>query len=237
MLIRQRCNALVVHSKSLSDAELASFMDQVPGMVLVNRILPGYAHRCVGLDNITGAMMATRMLLQQGHTRIGYLGSSHPIEDEEQRRAGWLQALNEQGIEPPEVWIGSGEPDMQGGEAAMVELLGRNLQLSAIFTYNDSMAAGALTALKDNGILVPQHFSVIGFDDIPMSRYTDPQLTTVRYPIVSMAKLATELALKGAAGELDVSAQYCFMPTLVRRHSVAARQNVAPVTISTDSSM
>ena len=100
----------------------------------------------------------------------------------------------------------------------MVELLGRNLQLSAIFTYNDSMAAGALTALKDNGILVPQHFSVIGFDDIPMSRYTDPQLTTVRYPIVSMAKLATELALKGAAGELDVSAQHCFMPTLVRRH-------------------
>ena len=237
VLIRQRCNALVVHSKSLSDAELASFMDQVPGMVLVNRILPGYAHRCVGLDNITGATMATRMLLQQGHTRSGYLGSSHPIEDEEQRRAGWLQALNEQGIEPPEVWIGSGEPDMQGGEAAMVELLGRNLQLSAIFTYNDSMAAGALTALKDNGILVPQHFSVIGFDDIPMSRYTDPQLTTVRYPIVSMAKLATELALKGAAGELDVSAQHCFMPTLVRRHSVAARQNVAPVTISTDSSM
>ena len=97
MLIRQRCNALVVHSKSLSDAELASFMDQVPGMVLVNRILPCYAHRCVGLDNITGATMATRMLLQQGHTRIGYLGSSHPIEDEEQRRAGWLQALNEQG--------------------------------------------------------------------------------------------------------------------------------------------
>lgn len=237
VLIRQRCNALVVHSKSLSDAELASFMDQVPGMVLVNRILPGYAHRCVGLDNVTGATMATRMLLQQGHTRIGYLGSSHPIEDEEQRRAGWLQALHEQGIEPPDVWIGSGEPDMQGGEAAMVELLGRNLQLSAIFTYNDSMAAGALTALKDNGILVPQHFSVIGFDDIPMSRYTDPQLTTVRYPIVSMAKLATELALKGAVGELDAAAHHCFMPTLVRRHSVAARQNVAPVTFSTDSSM
>jgi LacI family transcriptional regulator len=51
---------------------------------------------------------------------------------------------------------------MQGGEAAMVELLGRNLQLSAVFAYNDSMAAGALTALKDNGIAVPQHLSLIG---------------------------------------------------------------------------
>lgn len=60
----------------------------------------------------------------------------------------------------------------------MVELLGRNLGLSAVFAYNDSMAAGALTTLKDNGIAVPQHLSLIGFDDIPISRYTDPQLTT-----------------------------------------------------------
>jgi LacI family transcriptional regulator len=126
---------------------------------------------------------------------------------------------------------------MQGGEAAMVELLGRNLNLSAIFAYNDSMAAGALTALKDNGIQVPQHFSVVGFDDIPISRYTDPQLTTVRYPIVSMAKLATELALQGAAGCIDSSAKHIFMPTLVRRHSVAQKQIVESVTNSGDSTM
>ncbi|WP_312631033.1 HTH-type transcriptional regulator GalS [Pantoea piersonii] len=237
VLIRQRCNALVVHAKTLSDEELASFMQQVPGMVMVNRIVPGFAHRCVSLDNVAGALMATRMLLQQGHSRVGYLCSSHLIEDVQQRRDGWEQALVEQGIRPQESWIASAEPDMQGGEAAMVELLGRNVHLSAIFAYNDGMAAGALTALKDNGIQVPQHFSIIGFDDIPMSRYTDPQLTTVRYPIVSMAKLATELALSGAAGQLDASAQHVFMPTLVRRHSVAQRQNVESVTNSGDSLM
>ncbi|WP_182035188.1 substrate-binding domain-containing protein, partial [Enterobacter bugandensis] len=156
--------------------------------------------------------------------------SSHHIEDDALRREGWQNALKEHGITPSESWIGTGTPDMQGGEAAMVELLGRNLQLSAVFTYNDSMAAGALTALKDNGIAVPQHLSLIGFDDIPIARYTDPQLTTVRYPIASMAKLATELALQGAAGLLDPGATHCFMPTLVRRHSVAARQIVVPIT-------
>ena len=234
VLMRQRCNALIVHAKALGDEELGSFMQQVPGMVLVNRIIPGFAHRCVCLDNVSGALMAMRMLQQHGHQRIGYLGSAHPIEDNDQRRSGWLQALNEQGIAPADSWCASGEPDLQGGEAAMVELLGRNLQLTAVFAYNDSMAAGALAALKDNGIAVPQQLSVVGFDDIPISRYTDPQLSTVRYPIVSMAKLATELALKGAAGELDSSAQHCFMPTLVRRHSVAVRQNVAPVTNSGD---
>lgn len=230
VLIRQRCNALIVHSKALSDAEISAFMAQIPGMVLINRIVPGYAHRCVGLDNISGAMMATRMLLNQGHQRIGYLSSSHRIEDDAMRREGWLRALSEQGIIAPESWVGTGTPDLQGGEAAMVELLGRNLGLTAVFAYNDNMAAGALTTLKDNGIAVPQHLSLIGFDDIPIARYTDPQLTTVRYPIVSMAKLATELALMGAAGTLDASASHCFMPTLVRRHSVAQRQSVGPIT-------
>ncbi|MDI3439347.1 HTH-type transcriptional regulator GalS [Erwinia sp. V90_4] len=237
VLIRQRCNALIVHAKALCDAELGSLMQQVPGMVLVNRIIPGFAHRCVCLDNVSGALMAMRMLQQHGHQRIGYLGSAHPIEDNDQRRDGWSQALTEQGIVPVDSWCASGEPDLQGGEAAMVELLGRNLHLTAVFAYNDSMAAGALAALKDNGIAVPQQLSVVGFDDIPISRYTDPQLSTVRYPIVSMAKLATELALKGAAGELDSSAEHCFMPTLVRRHSVAVRQNVAAVTNSGESGM
>ncbi|EMO7863185.1 HTH-type transcriptional regulator GalS [Citrobacter amalonaticus] len=230
VLIRQRCNALIVHSKALSDRELGEFMEQIPGMVLINRIVPGYAHRCVCLDNISGAKMATRMLLNNGHLRIGYLASSHRIEDDVMRREGWSSALKEQGIVAPESWIGIGSPDMQGGEAAMVELLGRNLQLSAVFAYNDNMAAGALTALKDNGISIPLHLSIIGFDDIPIARYTDPQLTTVRYPIASMAKLATELALQGAAGTLDLSATHCFMPTLVRRHSVAVRQNAAAIT-------
>ena len=230
VLIRQRCNALIVHSKALSDRELAEFMDQIPGMVLINRLVPGYAHRCVCLDNISGAKMATRMLLNNGHQRIGYLASSHRTEDDAMRKEGWLTALKEQGIVAAESWVGTGSPDMQGGESAMVELLGRNLQLTAVFAYNDNMAAGALTALKDNGIAIPLHLSIIGFDDIPIARYTDPQLTTVRYPIASMAKMATELALQGAAGTLDPQATHCFMPTLVRRHSVALRQNAAPIT-------
>lgn len=223
LLLRQRCGALIVHAKALSDGELASFMGSTPGMVLINRTLPGYAHRCVCLDNTSGALLATRTLLQQGHRRIGYLASSHQIEDNTQRLAGWRRALEEQGLTASDSWIACGTPDMQGGEAAMIDLLGRNLQLTALFAYNDSMATGALTALKDNGIAVPGQLSVIGFDDIPVARYTDPQLTTVHYPVAAMARLATEIALKSAAGYTDPEATHCFLPTLVRRHSVASQ--------------
>lgn len=223
VLIRQRCSALIVHAKALSDEELGAFLDQVPGMVLINRVVNGYEARCVGVDNISGAQLATRTLLAAGHRNIGYLASSHGIEDDALRREGWRRALLEHGITPGDGWIAAGTPDMQGGEDAMVELLGRNQRLDAVFAYNDSMAAGALAALRDNGIAVPQQLSLAGFDDIPMARYTDPQLTTVRYPIISMARLATELALKGAQGIVDPTARHVFMPTLVRRHSVMQR--------------
>ena len=116
----------------------------------------------------------------------------------------------------------------------MVDRQWLKLLLSAVFADNDSVSAGASETLKENVIAVPLKLFVVGFNDIPISRYTEPQRSTVRYPIVSMAKLATELALKGAAGQLDHSAQHCYMPTLVRRHSVALRQSVSAVTNSGD---
>lgn len=79
-----------------------------------------------------------------------------------------------------------GEPDESGGEQAMTELLGRGRNFTAVASYNDSMAAGAMGVLNDNGIEVPGEISLIGFDDVLVSRYVRPRLTTVRYPIITM---------------------------------------------------
>ena len=169
-------------------------------------------------------------MLSQGHRRIGYLGSNHPIEDGPLRQQGYAQAMAAAGLATPDNWRAYGSPDLQGGEAAMVELLGRNLQLSAVFAYNDAMAAGAMAVLKENGITVPQHFSLIGFDDIPIARYTSPKLTTVRYPIVSMARWPPSWRCRaqragGAAGRSSVhadagAAPFC-RPGKVRRRSLS----------------
>ncbi|MCA1923745.1 LacI family DNA-binding transcriptional regulator, partial [Buttiauxella noackiae] len=84
-LIRHRCAALVVHAKMIPDSELISLMKQMPGMVVINRILPGFEQRCVALDDRYGAWLATRHLIQQGHTKIGYLCSNHQISDADDR--------------------------------------------------------------------------------------------------------------------------------------------------------
>lgn len=121
-LIRHRCAALVVHAKMIPDADLASLMKQMPGMVLINRILPGFENRCIALDDRYGAWLATRHLIQQGHTRIGYLCSNHSISDAEDRLQGYYDALAESGIAANDRLVTFGEPDESGGEQAMTEL-------------------------------------------------------------------------------------------------------------------
>ncbi|MEW7312121.1 HTH-type transcriptional regulator GalR [Buttiauxella gaviniae] len=219
-LIRHRCAALVVHAKKIPDSELISLMKQMPGMVIINRILPGYEQRCVALDDRYGAWLATRHLIQQGHTKIGYLCSNHQISDADDRLQGYFDALTEHGIPVNDRLVTYGEPDESGGEQAMTELLGRGKHFSAVACYNDSMAAGAMGVLNDNGIDVPKEISLIGFDDVLISRYVRPRLTTVRYPIITMAEQAAELALALAENRELPEITHMFNPTLVRRHSV-----------------
>jgi LacI family transcriptional regulator len=94
--------------------------------------------------------------------------------------------------------------------------------MTAVVCYNDSMAAGALSVLSDNGIEVPQDISLIGFDDVLIARYLRPRLTTVRYPVAAMATQAAELAVALSHGdEVLPETTNMFSPTLVRRHSVS----------------
>lgn len=220
-LIRHRCAALVVHAQMIPADELNTLMAHMPGMVLINRILPDYADRCVALDDRYGAWLATRHLIQMRHQRIAFICSSHSIPDSVDRLRGYRDALEEFHIELDEKLIAYGEPDEVGGEQAMTELLGRGRNFTAIACYNDSTAAGAMAVLSDDGIEVPQDMSLVGFDDVLISRYLRPRLTTIRYPVVAMATQAAQLALALANGEPLPEVTNMFSPTLVRRHSVA----------------
>lgn len=223
LLINSRCESLVVHSKGMSDEELTKLAQEIPGMVLINRIVPEIASRCIALDNHKGSYMATEYLIRNGHKHIAYICSSHDIEDAHDRKTGYLDALRDNGIEPIEEYIEYGEPDELGGEQAMVNLMAKNTPITAIATYNDYMAAGCLTLLQENGIRIPESMSVIGFDDGHIARYIYPRLTTIRYPIQVMAKQAVKLSLELASNEQTEHHDHkLFMPILVRRSSVSS---------------
>ncbi len=219
-LLRKRCSCLVVHSKALPDEVLTNYLENVPTMVIINRVIKGYEHRCVNLDNQRGTFLATETLISLGHTKIGYIGSNHNISDEEERRSGYLAALNKYQLNNYSHAVIHTSPDFDGGEKAMIELLSYHSDLTAVVTYNDNIAAGALSVLNENNIKVPEQFSIIGFDDMPIARYLIPKLTTIRYPIYLMASYAAKLALNLANQDIEQPNYVQFQPTLVKRFSI-----------------
>ena len=220
LLINSRCDALVIHSKGLSDQALIDYAQQVKSLVLINRYIPELADRCISLNNSKGTYIATEYLIRHGHTHIAYINSSHDIEDATQRLQAYKGALAAYNIDLNESYIETTEPYIEGGEQAMTNLLSKSLPISAVITYNDNMAAGAINILEDNEIKVPDNISVIGFDDGLIARYVRPQLTTVRYPIYLMAEEATKLALNLINVNNIHAIPRIFSPTLVRRNSV-----------------
>lgn len=220
-LIEHRCSSLVVHAKMLPDSRLIKLMEQMPGMVLINRLLKGFEKRCIALDDRYGSYLAVKHLIQNGHSKIGYLCSNHEISDSSDRLQGYKDALNENSIDVNDNFIAFSSPNEEGGEQAMMSLLERNREITAIACYNDSMAAGAMSVLYDNDIKIPIEISIIGFDDLLIARYLHPKLTTIRYPLHTMAKQAAELALRLAKGEEPPSNLInIFTPTLTKRYSV-----------------
>lgn len=221
LLINSSRESLIIHSKALPAQELIDFAKEVPGFVLINRFIPEIAERCIAFDNFKGAYMATEFLINHGHKHIAYINSNHKIDDASERKEGYLQALQDHNLPCPDSYIIEEDSNDEGGKTGMIELLSKNIPITAVLTYNDFMAAGVLAALEENNIAVPTQMSLVGFDNGLISRYVHPKLTTINYPIEIMAKQATRLSLKLAKKEEYTPETRIFSPTLVKRLSVS----------------
>lgn len=227
-LLDHRVKALVVHSKFIDDNTLIEFANQVPGFVLINRCIEKIKHRCVWLDNVAGGRSMARYMIEEGHHRFALVSCSSENEDRTDRLSGIQQVLSEQGIVLPPQNIVYGSPNHEGGELAIHQLFANDAEFTTVLAYNDAMAAGAMATLQDHGIEVPNHVSVMGYDDVILSKYCRPKLTTMHYPIELMASKAATLALHYAAGKaMDESTSHRYFPTIVKRGSVAKRESVS----------
>jgi LacI family transcriptional regulator len=147
-----------------------------------------------------------RYLVSLGHRRIGYVAGPTGFLSAQQRREGFLEALEQHGLSIPSDLIVQGGYTYESGLAAGEQLLARSPRPTAIFASNDEMAAGVYRAADQQGLGIPRDVSVVGFDDGPLAARLLPPLTTVRLPIRDMGRLA---ALKltqpdGTGAELGI---------------------------------
>lgn len=149
----------------------------------------------VRTDREGGGYLATRHLIELGHTRIAHIMDSaayarRPTE----RTAGYRRALREAGISVEADWIVRGTTTVAGGDACVRALLERGgPRPSAVFGFNDQAAIGALHALRRLGLRVPEDIAVVGFDGIGLGAFTTPELTTIEQPRYEVGQRAVEL--------------------------------------------
>jgi LacI family transcriptional regulator len=165
---------------------------------------------------------ATAHLIGQGHRLIGLIQGPEGFRSAAERRLGFEDALANADIRLPRSLIAEGNYTFEAGIAAANRLLDLSPRPTAIFASNDEMAAGVVHAARQRGISVPEDLSVIGFDDTAIAAHIWPPLTTVRWPIISMARSAAmKLVGDVIAPDSPEENSSMFLSTLVHRASVA----------------
>lgn len=229
-LLKRRCDALILHLDLMPDAEIVELSSgKATPMILVNRLVPELAEQCVYLDNEAGGFLATEHLLEQGHQRIACITGPLYKADARERLAGYRRALASAGVPFDEQLVVEGDFMEPGGEVAVNTLLQRKVDFSAVVVGNDLMAIGAYNGFKQAGMRIPQDVSLVGYDDVLMSGYLEPALTTVRVPVAEFGSEAGRLALKLGEG-IDCEIHNRFMPTLIERGSTTPQLNASPKT-------
>jgi LacI family transcriptional regulator len=192
--MRGRVDGLIVMSPDLDQRTLRSSLAACPAVVLLNCAADAPEFDAIKIDNVGGATAMTEHLLSLNHRRIAFIAGAAGNVDAEERRRGYRAALKAARVERHPLMEIDGDFTESGGYGAANALvqLPRDLRPTAIFAANDSMAIGALSALRERGVSVPKDIAVVGFDDIPIAQYTSPPLTSVRVPIIELGERATE---------------------------------------------
>lgn len=194
--MRGRVDGLIVMSP---DADAPSFEGDLPDaipVVLLNSATEATGCDVLRVDNEGGARAMLRHLISLGHRRIAHIGGPIRNHDAEERRRAYRAELLAAGLASGPALEDTGDFTESSGYDAVARFLRLDERPTAIFAANDSMAIGAISALREAGVAVPGEMAVVGFDDIPIARYVTPPLTSVHVPIAALGARATALLLQ-----------------------------------------
>ncbi|MHB1685105.1 MAG: LacI family DNA-binding transcriptional regulator [Bacilli bacterium] len=155
-------------------------------------------------DHEDGAYGATRHLLENGYRQIAFVGGPNVSEDGRLRFRGHVRAVQSFGFEIDKSFIIPGDFTEQSGYEAGLTLVLRQQMPDAVFAGNDEMAIGILRAFSERSIRVPEDIALVGFDDIRLTQYTSPTLTTVHQPMYELGTVASQILFRAFDGEQKI---------------------------------
>lgn len=221
--MRGRVDGLIVMWPEMDAQTAVRNLPEGFPVVLLNSPVGPDAFDVITIANFDGAWAMTRHLLDLGHRRIAIIKGAEGNFDAAERLRGYVAALSQAGVIPDPALELPGDFSEASGYHAVTELLRAGPPPTAIFAANDSMAIGALSALREAGLGVPRDVAVAGFDDIPMSQYLDPPLSSVHVDISALGERATLRLLEAIREKEHHERRAETLPTtLVLRRSCGA---------------
>lgn len=186
-------DGIIVASMLNDDPLVQALLEEDQPFILVGRHPQHPQISYIDVDNQDGARLGVSHLLRLGYRRIAHISGPHNMIAGVDRLEGYKQALHLWSVSLDSDLIVEGDFSEEGGHSAMQRLLLTNTPPpQAVFAASDSMANGALRALREHNLRVPQDVAIIGFDDIPLAAHLSPSLTTIRQPIQKSGMTAAE---------------------------------------------
>ena len=189
--LRDRVDGLLIMTTHVEAQQnvLAEASLDIP-VVFMNSAMSESRYDTFEIENREGAYAATRHLVERGYQHIGIILGPPESHDVRERVRGYRAALTEGGIDPDTQTVIEGDFTQPSGYAAGQQIVELASRPDAFFSCNDYMAIGAMSALQEAGLHIPDDIAVAGFDDIPSARYATPSLTTVRVPVYDLGRRA-----------------------------------------------
>lgn len=201
-----RVDGAILVSFHLVPSDLQPLAENGLALVMLGPIEPNWIDAGVDnlmVDNVGASRIAVNYLIERGHTRIGMIAGIAGTPPRERRVVGYCQAIAEHHIPLDEFLIRAGEFTETGGYDGMLELLRISPRPTAVFAANDLMAMGAMIALREAGVHVPNEMAIVGFDDIPAAKLVQPALTTIAQFPERLGQRATEMLFERLRGNTD----------------------------------
>jgi len=224
VLRRRPIGVVLVFSDLADDAKAKLRSRAIPFVIVDPAGDPAPDVPSVGSANWSGGLMATRHLIELGHTRIAMITGPEDMMCSLARLDGYRSAMNTAGIPIDPALIRFGNFQVDGGRDAARVLLEAENRPTAIFAGSDLQALGVIDAARSLGLRIPRDLSLVGYDDLQLAQWSSPALTTIHQPLTKMAEEAARLVIRMSEGELESTPRMDLATRLVVRESTARAQ-------------
>ena len=212
-----RVDGAIIISSNVTDEQVLELDNKGLPIVLLDRKLLKSNLCSVTVDNVKGSVDAVEHLIKLGNKTIGFISGPKNSFDNKERLKGYLDTLKNHSIEVNDKYILKGKFTEESGYEAIRDFLSCNKDIpDAFFSSNDEMAIGAIKAFHEAGIKVPQDVAVVGFDDILLSSYIKPKLTTIRRPMYELGMFSTNMLISILEGKSGNSSLVLSTELIVR---------------------